>query len=100
MPLASRLKKHGIISLGQRLVKIFAVATVLLLDGVGMRVVADGEPIGAVVAFAPPAIEDAKLRQPWQLAFMPLVPGRPPAAGAGCSARHRSRKPTARDMHI
>src|SRR5512136_2503006 len=38
------------------LVKIGAVGTVLLLHGIRVRILADGEAVGAVVAFAPPAV--------------------------------------------
>ena len=48
--------------LGQRLVKVRAVQAVLFLDVVGMRIAADGEAVGAVVAFAPPAVHDAQVQ--------------------------------------
>src|SRR5512138_2485497 len=43
--------------LRQRFVKVRAIGPVLLLDRIGMRVLADGKAVGAVVAFAPPAVE-------------------------------------------
>ena len=49
-------------SFGQRLVKIRAVHAVLFLDVVRVRIVADGEAVGAVVAFAPPAVQDAQVQ--------------------------------------
>src|SRR3954468_12017068 len=44
--------------LRQHTIKICAVATILLLDRSWMRVITNREAIRAVVAFAPPAIED------------------------------------------
>src|ERR1043166_709000 len=43
----------------QHLVKIFAVHAVLLLHRSWVRIWSDGEAVVAVVAFAPPAVEDA-----------------------------------------
>ena len=34
---------------------------VLFLDGIAVGILADGEAVGAVVAFAPPAVEDAQI---------------------------------------
>ena len=41
-----------------------------------MGIVADGEPVGSVVAFAPPAIKDAEVETAVAASFL--------AAGAGC----------------
>ena len=47
---------------GEGLVKVRAVHAVLFLDVGGMRIAADGEAVGAVVAFAPPAVQDAEVQ--------------------------------------
>ena len=46
----------------QRLIDVGAVLAILFLDVVGMRVVANGEAVLAVEAFAPPAVEDAEVQ--------------------------------------
>src|ERR1043166_5041571 len=60
---------------GKGPVKILAVAAILFLDGVGMGILADGEAVGAVVAFPPPAIENAQVQATMTAGFL--------AAGAG-----------------
>src|SRR5437762_2213026 len=62
--------------LGQRPVQILAIATVLLLDGVGMGIVPDGESVGPVVALPPPTVENAEIEAP--------MATRLHATGAGC----------------
>ena len=62
--------------LRQNAIKILAVALILKLNGVRMGIVADGEAVGSVVAFAPPAIEDAEIQTAVAAGFLP--------AGAGC----------------
>src|SRR4051812_36363585 len=52
-----------------------AVFAVLLFHGIGVRVLADGEAVRAVVAFAPPAVEDAEVQAAVATGFH--------AAGAG-----------------
>src|ERR1035438_5545978 len=69
------LEAHRHDLLGESLVKVRAVHAVLLLDVVGMRILADGEAVGAVVAFAPPAVEDAQVHATVTAGFH--------AAGAG-----------------
>src|SRR5581483_11314144 len=48
--------------LGDRLEKIRAVLAVLFLHRIRVRVFADRETVRAVVAFAPPAVEDAEVQ--------------------------------------
>ena len=63
MPCASRSKNMRHDLFGQRLVKVGAVHAVLFLDDVaGCESVADGKTVRAVVAFAPPAVEDAEVQ--------------------------------------
>jgi hypothetical protein len=54
--------KGGENLLGQRLVEVGAVLAVLVFDGGGMTVGADGETVGAVEAFAPPTVHDAEVQ--------------------------------------
>ena len=51
--------KHRHDLLSERLVKVRTVHAVLLGDVVRVQILADGEAVLAVVAFAPPAVEDA-----------------------------------------
>ena len=44
------------------MIDVGAVLAILFLDVVGMRVVADGEAVLAVEAFAPPTVEDAEVQ--------------------------------------
>jgi len=46
---------------GQHFVEVRTVAAVLLFNGLGMRIVTDGEAVGAIVALAPPAVENAEV---------------------------------------
>ena len=62
MPCGVALEEDGITSSVNTLIKVRAVALVLFLDGLRMRIVADGKAVGAVVAFAPPAVEDAQVQ--------------------------------------
>src|SRR5438093_4872497 len=52
------LRDHLFVQHGEQ---VLAVAAVLLLDRLGVRVGSDGEAVGAVVALAPPAVEDAQV---------------------------------------
>ena len=56
------VEKHRNDLFGKRLVKIGAVHAVLFLDIIRVGIAADGKPVGAVVAFAPPAVEDAEIQ--------------------------------------
>ncbi len=55
------IKEHRHNLFGERLIKIRAVHAILLGDVVGMGILADGETVGAIVTFAPPAVEDAQV---------------------------------------
>ena len=56
------VEEHRNDLLGERPVKIGAVHAVLLLDIIRVGIAADGKTVGAVVAFAPPAVENAKIQ--------------------------------------
>ena len=76
---AIKEQRHDL--LGERVVEIGAVHAVLLGDVVGMGIFADGEAIGAVIAFAPPAVQDAQAHAAVAAGFH--------AAGAGGLERRR-----------
>src|SRR5439155_15288738 len=60
-PVGIAIEEAGDDFLSQRLVKVFTVLPVLFLNRVGMGIIADGKAIRAVVAFAPPAVQNAEV---------------------------------------
>src|SRR6266851_4483802 len=55
------LEKEGDDLLGQDFVEVGTIGAVLDFDGIGVGIFADGEAVGAIVTFAPPAVEDAEI---------------------------------------
>src|SRR5213082_1931858 len=56
------LEEAGNHFLGEHFVEIFAIDAILFFNRVGMRIGADSEAVGAIVSFAPPAIENAQVQ--------------------------------------